>query len=68
MSMKSIKSKIRDPFLTLLLLIFLATMILFNLSLRIYVNTTAINELKTTIHAVEKAIKSELETDGGKPS
>lgn len=66
--MKSIKSKIRDPFLTLLILIFLATMILFNLSLRIYVKTAAINELKTTIHAVEKAIKSELETDGGKPS
>ncbi len=66
--MKSIKSKIRRPFLLLLILIPLITLLLFNLSLRIYVNAAARSELKATINAVEKAIKSELETDGGKPS
>ncbi len=66
--MKSIKNKIQKPFLTLLILIPLATLILFNLSFRIYSNATAKNELKTTIRAVEKEIKSELETDGGQPS
>ncbi len=66
--MKSIKSKIRRPFLLLLILIPLTTLLLFNLSLRIYINATARSELKATINAVEKAIKSELETDGGKPS
>lgn len=62
--MKSIKNKIQKPFLTLLILIPLATLILFNLSFRIYINATAKNELKATIRAVEKEIKSELETDG----
>jgi signal transduction histidine kinase len=66
--MKSIKNKIQKPFLILLILIPLATLILFNLSFRIYSNATAKNELKTTIRAVEKEIKSELETDGGQPS
>lgn len=66
--MKSIKNKIQKPFLTLLILIPLATLILFNFSFRIYSNATAKNELKTTIRAVEKEIKSELITDGGQPS
>ncbi len=66
--MKSIKNKIQKPFLILLIVIPLATLILFNLSFRIYSNATAKNELKTTIRAVEKEIKSELETDGGQPS
>jgi signal transduction histidine kinase len=66
--MKSIKNKIQKPFLILLILIPLATLILFNLSFRIYINATAKNELRTTIRAVEKEIKSELETDGGQPS
>lgn len=66
--MKSIKNKIRKPFLILLILIPLATLALFNLSLRIYFNTTAKSELKSTIRAVEKAIKIELETDGEKPT
>lgn len=66
--MKSIKSKIRTPFLLLLILIPFMTLLLFNLSLRIYINTTTKGELKATINAVEKAIKSGLETDGGKVS
>lgn len=66
--MKSIKSKIRRPFLLLLILIPLTTLFLFNLSLRIYINATARSELKATINAVEKAIKNELDTDGGKPT
>ncbi|GLB27774.1 two-component sensor histidine kinase [Lacrimispora xylanolytica] len=66
--MKSIKNKIRRPFLILLILIPLATLVLFNISLRIYLNAAAKNELKATIHAVEKVIKSELETDGGTPT
>ncbi|MGC6177019.1 sensor histidine kinase [Lacrimispora sp. 38-1] len=66
--MKSIKNKIRKPFLILLIVIPLATLILFNFSFQIYINATAKNELKATIRAVEKEIKSELETDGGQPS
>ena len=66
--MKSIKNKIQKPFLILLILIPLATLILFNLSFRIYINATARNELKTTIRAVEKELKYELETDGSQPS
>lgn len=66
--MKSIKNKIRKPFLILLILIPLATLILFNISLRIYIDAAAKKELKATIHAVEKVIKSELETSGGRPT
>jgi signal transduction histidine kinase len=65
MLVKSIKSKIKQPFLILLILIPLITLLLFNLSLRIYINQTTKRELLATVKTVEKVLKSELITYEG---
>lgn len=66
--MTSIKSKIRIPFLLFMILIPLITLLLFNISIRIYMNATARSELKATISILEKSIKGEMETDNTIPS
>jgi signal transduction histidine kinase len=46
--MKTLKSKIQTPFLIVSFLIPLATLIIFNISIRVYIDTNAKNAMKTT--------------------
>lgn len=57
--MKSIKNKILNPFLILLIIIPILVILLFNIIMNIYIKKTAVNELKNTANGVEALIKRE---------
>jgi two-component system, OmpR family, sensor histidine kinase CssS len=66
MHMQSMKSKIRKPVLTLIIVFPLITLLLFNIAIRVYVNTNAKNELQTASKTMETFVKKEL--SGNLPS
>jgi hypothetical protein len=58
--MKSLKSKIRTPFLILIVVIPLLTLITFNIAVRAYVNRNARSELRAVAQTVETVAKGQL--------
>lgn len=58
--MKTIKRKILTPFLVLILLIPLITLLIFNAAMRIYIGSRARAELKKTVQTMETLIKREF--------
>ncbi|MBH1939815.1 HAMP domain-containing histidine kinase [Mobilitalea sibirica] len=58
--MKTIKKKIALPFITIILLIPIITMILFHITLRVYVDRTAKEELQNTISGIEQLVKQQV--------
>jgi Signal transduction histidine kinase len=60
MKMKTIKKKILTPFLVLIIIIPLLTLLVFNAAMRIYTGIRARAELKNTVQTMEALIKKEL--------
>ncbi|NGX99710.1 MAG: HAMP domain-containing histidine kinase, partial [Candidatus Afipia apatlaquensis] len=60
MKMKTIKKKILTPFLVLIIVIPLVTLLIFNVAMRIYTVSRAKADLKNTIQTMEELIKKEL--------
>ncbi len=58
--MKSIKEKILAPLLIMICIIPLVTMLLFNITMNIYMNGNAKKELKNTVSGIEMLIKQQL--------
>lgn len=58
--MKTIKRKILTPFLVLIIVIPLVTLVIFNTAMRIYVNNRAREDLKNTVQTMEALIKKEI--------
>lgn len=60
MKMKTIKKKILTPFLILIVIIPLATLLVFNAAIRIYTDIRAKSDLKNTVKTMETMIKKEI--------
>src|SRR5450756_2237890 len=58
--MITIKRKILAPFLVLIIVIPLTTLLIFNITLRIYVNKSARLELINTVQIIDSLVKKEL--------
>src|SRR5450756_1525080 len=58
--MKTIKKKILIPFLALIIVIPIVTLLFFNIAMRIYVNNSARQELRNTVQTMNTLIKKEL--------
>lgn len=61
--MKTIKSKILSPFLILIVLLPIITLLIFNICINIYVRNIAKEELENTAQTMNELIKKELITD-----
>jgi len=61
--MKTIKKKILSPFLILIILLPIITLLAFNICINIYVRNTAKEELRNTAQTMNTLIKRELITD-----
>lgn len=60
MKMKTIKKKMLTPFLVLIIVIPLVTLLIFNVTMRIYTGVHTRAELKNTVQTMETMIKREL--------
>ncbi|MGB4437645.1 MAG: HAMP domain-containing sensor histidine kinase [Sedimentibacter sp.] len=58
--MKSIKNKIRTPFLILIVVFTLVTLLLFNIAIRVYLERNARSELQAVVKTMEVAVKKEF--------
>ena len=58
--MKSIKNSILSPFLAIIIIIPITTLLIFNIAMNIYVSNSAKQEIKNTIAAMNTIIKQEF--------
>lgn len=58
--MKTIKSKITQPFVTILILVPVLTLLLFNVAMQIYLTRTAKEDLQRTVSTMNLLIKKQL--------
>jgi signal transduction histidine kinase len=58
--MKSMKSKIRTPFIVLIVIFPLVTLLLFNAAIRIYIEKNTRTELRAVVSIVETVVSKEL--------
>lgn len=59
-TLKPIKNKIRTPFLILIVIFALVTLLLFNIAIRVYLERSARNELQAVVKTMETAVKKEF--------
>jgi len=59
-TVKPIENKIRTPFLILIVLFALITLLLFNIAIRVYLERSARNELQAVVKTMEVTVKNEF--------